>query len=244
METVLKVTDVAKRYKNSRGVQDVSFEVAAGEVFGLIGPNGAGKTTLLKLISGLARPDRGRIELFGHDLATRFEQAMAGVGCIIETADVYAKMTAYGQLRQAARFYPRLPAARIDRVLEQVGLAAYRHERAGGFSLGMKQRLALASALLSGPKLVLLDEPTNGLDVEGMAELRTAICRLADEEGVAFLVSSHLVHDLGLIASRVGIMSEGRMIRTEAVDEGLWGESSLEQYTMAQIRGEREVRFG
>ncbi|MFC3800237.1 ABC transporter ATP-binding protein [Cohnella sp. GCM10012308] len=244
METVLKVSNVGKRFKNGRGVQDVSFEIGSGEVFGLIGPNGAGKTTLLKLIAGLARPDQGRIELFGLDAATQFEQAMSGVGCIIEKAHVYEKLTAYGQLRQAARFYTSLPATGIDQALEQVGLAAYRHEKAGSFSLGMKQRLALAAALLSGPKLVVLDEPTNGLDVQGMAELRTAIRRLSAETGVAFLVSSHLVHDLGLIAGRVGIMSEGRLIRTEAVDEGLWGESSLEQFAMLQIQSDREARLG
>ncbi|MDI4645238.1 ABC transporter ATP-binding protein [Cohnella hashimotonis] len=244
MEAVLKVSNVGKRFKNGRGVQDVSLEIAGGEVFGLIGPNGAGKTTLLKLIAGLARPDRGRIELFGLDAATRFEQAMAGVGCIVETAHVYEKLTAYGQLRQAARFYPSLPDSRIDQALEQVGLSAYRHEKAGSFSLGMKQRLALAAALLSRPRLVVLDEPTNGLDVQGIAELRTAIRSLSAETGVAFLISSHLVHDLGLIAGRVGIMSEGRLIRTEAVDEGLWGESSLEQFSMAQIQSDREARLG
>ncbi|MEK0315815.1 ABC transporter ATP-binding protein [Cohnella sp. 56] len=240
METVLKVKDVSKRYKNNRGVRDVSLELAAGDIFGLIGPNGAGKTTLLKMIAGLLRPDGGTVELFGRPAEERFEQAMSQVGCVIEAAGVYPNLSACDQLRQAARFYPNVARSRIDRVLEQVGLYAYRKEKAGGYSLGMKQRLALAGALLHEPKLVILDEPANGLDMEGMAELREAIRRLAAEDGVAFLLSSHLVNDLGTIATRIGIMSEGSMIRTELVQAELWGPMSLEHYALAQIREDRE----
>jgi len=242
MEALLKLNNATKRFKNNRGVRDVSFEIAAGDVFGLIGPNGAGKTTLLKMIAGLLRPDAGTVELFGRPVPERFEQAMSQLGCVIEAAGVYENMSAYDQLRQAARFYPNVSRSRIDRVLEQVGLLAYRREKAGGYSLGMKQRLALAGALLHEPKLVILDEPANGLDIEGMAELREAIRRLAEEDGVAFLLSSHLVNDLGTIATRIGIMSEGSMIRIESVQAELWGLSSLEHYAMAQIREDREKR--
>ena len=241
MSTVLNLETVSRRYGNGRGVREVSLDIAAGEIYGLIGPNGAGKTTLLKIIVGLLRPDAGTVRLFGFSLAYGFEQAMARVGSLIETADAYEYMNARDNLKLAARFYPDLPKTRIDEALEQVGLAAYRHEKVRGYSLGMKQRLGLASALLANPQFVVLDEPANGLDAPGMAELRQTILQLSRERGVAFLISSHLIHDLGMIADRVGIMKDGLMICQGAVRELLTDGQSLEHYALAQIRGQEEA---
>src|SRR5690606_17846567 len=155
-----------------RGVRDISFEVAKGDIFGFIGPNGAGKTTILKIIMGLIHQDQGSVRILGHNVTEQFEQAIERVGCMIETADAYEYMSAFDNLKLAARFYPELPKSRIDEVLEQVGLTPYKKEKVSGFSFGMKQRLALGSALLSKPELVILDEPTNGLDFEGILDFR------------------------------------------------------------------------
>ncbi|MFC5649488.1 ABC transporter ATP-binding protein [Paenibacillus solisilvae] len=241
MSSLLEVKEITKRYKNGRGVQDVSFDVAKGDIYGFIGPNGAGKTTLLKIITGLIRPDHGSIRLFGHNITDRFEQAMERVGCIIETADAYDYMSSYDNLKLSARFYPDLPKNRIDQVLEQVGLAPYKKERVGGYSLGMKQRLALASALLSNPQLVILDEPTNGLDIEGMVDVRHTIQQLAHEQGITFLISSHMIHDLSMIVNRIGIMNHGSIIRVGNVDELLTGGLTLEQYVISQLQTSKEA---
>lgn len=213
MDPILEVKNVTKRFRNQRGITNMSFTVNTGEIVGLFGQNGAGKTTLLKTITGLCRPDEGTVRLFGYDPQTQFEQAMARVGCVIEAADAYDYMTASQNLRQVARFYPDLPKTRVDEVLEQVGLAPYKHERAKHYSLGMKQRLALAAALLPNPQLVILDEPTNGLDIEGMVELRQTIERLAREEGIAFLVSSHMLSHLEPIVTGLGIIHHGELVR-------------------------------
>lgn len=241
LNPLLQADAVSKRYGNGRGVREASLDLSAGEIYGLIGPNGAGKTTLLKMIVGLLHPDTGSIRLFGHSLDQAFERAMARVGCLIETADAYEYMSAYDNLKLASRFYPDLPKTRIDEALEQVGLAAYRREKVRGYSLGMKQRLGLASALLADPRLVVLDEPANGLDVEGMADVRRTIVQLARERGIAFLVSSHLIHDLGMIADRIGIMKEGRLIRQGAVRELVQDDQTLEQYVLAQLRQQEEA---
>lgn len=236
MGCILQVNEVTKLYKNGRGIQNVSFDISKGDILGLIGPNGAGKTTLLKVITGLIRPSRGSIRIFNHSLEERFEQAMEHVGCIIESADAYDNRSAYHNLKLAARFYPNLPKTRIDQVLELVGLDSYKNERVSGYSLGMKQRLALASALLSNPQLVILDEPTNGLDLEGMIDLRSIIQQLARVQGIAFLISSHMIHDLSLIVTRIGIMLEGSLIHQGNVKELLSDDSTLEQYVVKQIQ--------
>ncbi|WP_231571413.1 ABC transporter ATP-binding protein [Gordoniibacillus kamchatkensis] len=237
----MEVKQVAKLYNNGRGVRNVSFDVAQGDIFGLIGPNGAGKTTLLKMLTGLMRPDRGTIHIFGHSVTERFEQAMERVGCIVETADAYDYMSAYDNLKLSARFYPDLPRSRIGQALEQVGLAQYANERVGGYSLGMKQRLALASALLSNPRMVVLDEPTNGLDIEGMVDIRNTIRRLAQEHEITFLISSHMIHDLSLIANRVGIMNKGSLIRLGEANEWLRDGMTLEQYVVTHLQASKEA---
>lgn len=236
METLLEAQGVSKRFGNGRGIGKVSLSVKAGDIVGLFGQNGAGKTTLLKAITGLCRPDEGTIRLFGSDLNTHYEQAMTRVGCVIEAADAYEYMTGRQNLRQAARYYPGLPASRIDDVLEMTGLAPYQDERAKHYSLGMKQRLALAAALLPDPKLVILDEPTNGLDIEGMVELRQTIARLAREEGIAFLISSHMLSHLEPIVTTVGILHVGELIRFGRRFEIVPPDVSLEDYYLDAIQ--------
>ncbi|WP_274650883.1 ABC transporter ATP-binding protein [Paenibacillus humicola] len=236
MSVILEINRMTKLYKKGRGVRDVSFEIAEGEVFGFVGPNGAGKTTLLKIATGLLRPDQGIVRIGGYDLAEHFERAMALTGCIIESAEAYEYMSAYDNLKLAARYYPDLPKTRIDQALEEAGLSRYKKERVSGFSLGMKQRLALASALLSHPRLVILDEPTNGLDVEGMADVRNTIARLARDRGIAFLVSSHQIHDLGMIAGRIGILNNGSLVKLARPEEWLSEGKTPEQFVLPYVQ--------
>lgn len=240
MEILLEVNKLSKRFRNGRGIQEVSFALRRGDVYGMFGPNGAGKTTVMKLIAGLLTPDSGTIRLFGHDPHTRFAQAVSRVGMLIETAEAYDYMSAYQNLRQAARLYPCLPAARIDEVLELVGLELYKWEKVKGFSLGMKQRLGIASALLSRPELLILDEPTNGLDLEGMVEMRELMRRLAASENIAILLSSHMLGEMEQLCSRVGILHQGSLVREGAAGELFGGAApSLEQVFLDAINEQR-----
>jgi ABC-type multidrug transport system ATPase subunit len=240
LDSILEVNEVTKLFTNGRGVRNVSFAVSKGDIFGFIGPNGAGKTTVLKIIMGLTRADQGHVRIFGHNLTDRFEQAMQHVGCMIETADAYEYMSAYDNLKLSARFYPDLPKTRIEQVLEQVSLAPYKNERVSGYSLGMKQRLGLASALLSNPQLVILDEPTNGLDIEGMVDIRNTIQQLAHEQGITFLISSHMIHDLSMIVNRIGIMYSGNLIHVVELNQLLKEGKTLEQYVVTQFQTPKE----
>ncbi|MFM1651608.1 ABC transporter ATP-binding protein [Brevibacillus sp. B_LB10_24] len=241
MEAVLQVRELTKQYKNGRGVKQVSFDVRRGEIFGLFGPNGAGKTTVLKIITGLCAADEGSVTLFGCRIDEHFEKAMKRVGCIIETAEAYEYLSACDNLKLAARFYPELPKTRIEEALEWVGLRPYRHEKVGRYSLGMKQRLALARALLIEPELVILDEPTNGLDIEGMVDVRNLILRLSREQGTTFLISSHMIHEMEQICTRIGILYEGKLIRQGEVPKVLDGQPTLEQAYMSAIQTAKET---
>jgi len=242
MDKVLEVRDLTKIYpKKNRGVKGISFDIFKGDIYGLLGPNGAGKTTIIKTITGLCRADRGQVKIMGFDVSRQFEQAMAKVGCIIETADAYEYLSGYKNLELAIRFYPNLDQKRIDEVLEIVGLKPYKNEPVQHYSLGMKQRLALASALLSHPELVMLDEPMNGLDIEGMVDIRKMIVELAREQQATFLISSHLAYEMELTCNRVGIINNGRLIREGIVSELLIEYSSLEEFFIQQVKDGREA---
>ncbi|QGQ95491.1 ATP-binding cassette domain-containing protein [Paenibacillus psychroresistens] len=241
MEYVIEVSGLTKKYSNNRGIENMSFNVAKGEIYGFFGPNGSGKTTLMKILTGLCKADKGQALLFGYDISSQFELAMAQVGCLIETADAYTYMSGYQNLVLAARFYPSLPRKRVDEVLELVGLAPFAKEKVGHYSLGMKQRLGLASALLSSPQLVILDEPTNGMDIEGMVDVRETIIQLAREQGITFFISSHLIREMELMCSRIGIVNQGKFLKEASRSDLLESpHESLEQYFLAQIAEERE----
>jgi ABC-type multidrug transport system, ATPase component len=239
MERVLEVTGLTKLYRNNRGVRDISFHINRGDIYGLLGPNGAGKTTLMKTIAGLCRAQAGEIKIFGFNIKNEFEQALGRVGCIIETAAAYDYMSAYKNLEIASRFYDGIGIERIDEVLDVVGLASYKQEKVGAFSLGMKQRLGIAAAILSRPEFVILDEPTNGLDIEGMADVRKMIIRMAQDNGITFFVSSHLAHEMELMCNRVGILNNGSIIMEGTVADILQNHASLEDFFIEQARNVR-----
>jgi ABC-2 type transport system ATP-binding protein len=236
LEKVLEVKELTKLYGNGRGVKNISFEVFRGEVFGFLGPNGAGKTTVMKAITGLGSFQTGEINILGHDLKLQLETALKKVGCIIETADVYEYLSAYKNLKFISRFHKDVTETDIDEILEVVNLTKYKREKASKFSLGMKQRLALAIALLSKPELVILDEPTNGLDIEGTVQMRNLIIDLANKKNITFFISSHLVHEVELMCDKVAIIHEGQLVNSgEAIENIKTKFNSLEDFYMHEI---------
>ncbi|OCT11196.1 ABC transporter [Paenibacillus pectinilyticus] len=239
MKNVVELRNVTKIFKNQRGIHEVNMTVQRGDIYGFFGPNGAGKTTVMKIMTGLTQAKQGEMKLFGYDVKTQYEQAMAKVGVLIETAEAYTYMSGRRNLEQAARLYPGVGKQRIDEVLEIVDLTPFQHEKVGGYSLGMKQRLGLAAAMLSKPELLILDEPTNGLDIEGMVHIREIILKLAREEQITFLISSHLIHEMELMCNRIGIIHQGRLVREGLVSELIQGSPSLEA---AYLREIKEVR--
>jgi ABC-2 type transport system ATP-binding protein len=215
----IRTFDLTKRFRNLTAVDGVNFEVQRGEVFGFLGPNGAGKTTTIAILLGLVHPSTGSAEVLGYDVRRGLGRALRRVGAIVETPAFYPYMTGEDNLRVFARVTSGTAERRIPAVLEQVGLKGREKDKAGTYSLGMRQRLGLAAALVGDPELLILDEPTNGLDPAGMQEMRALIRRLADEEGRTVFLSSHLLHEVEQVCDRVLILNRGRVIAQGRVDE-------------------------
>lgn len=235
MMKAMEITGLTKVYSNGRGISDLNLEVDQGDVFGFLGPNGAGKTTAMKMMAGLIKPDRGDVKIFGASIFEDYVQAIKDVGCIIETAESYPYLTANENLKLFARYYPGVDQKRIDECLEITGMLKYKHEKSKKFSLGMKQRLGVAAAILSRPKLLILDEPLNGLDVEGMLDMRKLIKRLSQEEGTTFFISSHLIHDVELTCTRIGVVYGGKLVNVEYTKNILSNYASLENYFVSEV---------
>lgn len=235
MDKAIEIINLNKRYSNGRGIVDLNLTVDEGDIFGFLGPNGAGKTTAMKVMAGLMRPDSGEVKIFGKSVQHEYVEAMQHVGCIIETAESYPYLTAYENLKLFARYYPDVDDRRIEECLEITGILPYKHEKARKFSLGMKQRLGVAAAILSRPKVLILDEPLNGLDVEGMLDMRKLIKRLNEEEGTTFFISSHLIHDVELTCTRVGIIYGGKLVDVQYTQEILANYASLENYFVSEV---------
>ncbi len=235
MEVVLEINNLNKIYKNGLGIRGINLNICKGDIFGLLGANGAGKTTTMKVITGLMRADSGDVKIFGYNINTQYEKAMKNVGCIIDTPESYPYLTAYENLKQISRYYDYIDNIRIDEVLEMVGIFKYKNEKIKNFSLGMKQRLGIAGAILSNPKLVILDEPLNGLDVDGMVAMRNLIRKLSDEEGTTFLISSHLINDVELTCNRVGVIFNGKIINEDYTANILRDYSTLENYFISEV---------
>ena len=214
---ILVADGLTKKIGEKVIVAGVSFEIAPGEVFGFLGPNGAGKTTTIRMLVGLIRPTTGRVTICGHDVQREFEQAMQHVGCIVETPDLYRFMSGRENLEHFARMRRGVGDADIHRVAELVMLTHRLEDKVRTYSLGMRQRLGIAIALLSRPKLLILDEPANGLDPAGIREMRNLLRRLSSEEGLAVFVSSHLLAEVELMCDRVAIIHRGTILETSPV---------------------------
>lgn len=241
MESVVKLTGVTKEFRNGSGISGISLEIQKGDVYGLLGPNGAGKTTLLKVITGLISPSFGSISLLGHDLELSSSSSMRKVGCMIESADFYDYLTPVQYLKLTASFYPNIRPERITEVLETVGLASFAKEKIRHFSTGMKQKLAMSASIIHSPALVIWDEPTNGLDIEGVVHFRALVKELSVNQGITFLISSHMIHELEQLCNRVGILNQGVLIREGEVQELLTDSLSLEEFYITELKRGKEV---
>ncbi|MBK1811282.1 ABC transporter ATP-binding protein [Clostridium sp. YIM B02505] len=216
---VVQLLHVTKKVGRKNIVEDLSFNIPAGEVFGFLGPNGAGKTTTIRMMVGLIEISQGDILIKGQSITKDFKKAIENVGAIVENPDLYKYLTGYQNLKHYARMVPGVTKARINEMMEIVGLKDRIHDKVATYSLGMRQRLGIAQALLHRPSLLILDEPTNGLDPSGIHELRNYLKKLANEEGVAVLVSSHLLSEMELMCDRVGILQNGKLVRIQSIQD-------------------------
>ncbi|CDM70454.1 putative ABC transporter ATP-binding protein [Clostridium bornimense] len=219
MSTVLELKNVSKTIGKKKIIDNISFSIKPGEIFGFLGPNGAGKTTTIKMITGLINIGEGDIFICGKNIKEDFESAMSNVGGIIENPEMYGYMSGRKNLKIYARMHGNISENRIDEVIKMVKLENRIDEKVKRYSLGMRQRLGLAQAMLHNPKLLILDEPTNGLDPMGIKELRDNLRNLAETEGVSVLVSSHLLSEMELMCDRFGIIDGGKIIDIKTLNE-------------------------
>lgn len=217
MTAILRTEGLTRHFGRLRAVEDVDLEVEEGDIYGFLGLNGAGKSTTIRLILRLIRPTRGRVSVFGRDTRTDFIEIMKQVGSLVELPAYYPYLSACKNLEVLRLATGGIPPSRIEEVLQLVGLGGRMHDRVGTYSQGMRQRLGIALALLPRPRLVILDEPTNGLDPHGINHVRGVIQDLNRREGVTFLISSHLLHEVEITCNRVGIIKEGRLVLQDTV---------------------------
>jgi len=216
---LLETHGLVHSFSNDEVVLDgISLCVDEGSIYGFLGPNGAGKTTTLRLILGLLKKQHGSITIFGEDFQKNRVAALRKIGSLIESPSIYSHLTAVENLRLLQKIY-QCPKDRIPEVLELVGLANTGRKKAGEFSLGMKQRLSIAVAMLNSPSLLILDEPTNGLDPNGIIEIRELLRRLNEENGITIVISSHLLSEIDKLVSHIGIINKGRMMFQGTLEE-------------------------
>ena len=212
MNKIIQTNGLTKRYGDFYSVQNLNIAVTEGNIYGFLGPNGAGKSTTLKMLLGLVHPTQGEINIFGKRFTTKSRiEILKDIGSLIESPSYYGHLTARENLKIYSTILD-LPKGNIDKVLKIVRLDGQENKKTSAYSLGMKQRLGLASALLSFPKLLILDEPTNGLDPAGIQEMRELICSLPEKYGMTVIVSSHLLSEIDQIVNDIGIIANGKML--------------------------------
>ena len=211
-EIILKCENLKKKFGKKEILKGVSLEANAGDILGFIGPNGAGKTTTIKLILGLQSITSGSVKINGYDIEKDFTQAIKKVGTIVESPDLYMYMSGYENLKIIANLYDGINKERIDEVIKLVGLENRIKDKVSKYSLGMRQRLGIAQAILHKPNLLVLDEPTNGLDPEGIKQVKDLIVKLAKEEKMAVLISSHNLLELESFCTKVTIIKNGELV--------------------------------
>lgn len=218
-QLVLKCNHLHKKIGKKEILKNVSVELYEGDILGFIGPNGAGKTTTIKLILGLQSITQGNVKINGHDIEKDFTNAIQRVGTIVENPDLYMYLSGYENLKLISNLYKGIDKKRIDEVVRLVGLEKRIHDKVSKYSLGMRQRLGIAQAILHKPNLLILDEPTNGLDPEGIKEMRELLVKLAKEEKMAIFISSHNLAELDTFCNKVCIIKNGTIIETSGIDE-------------------------
>lgn len=224
METIVELKDVTKVIKGRTIIDKISFQVNKGEVFGFLGPNGAGKTTTIRMIVGLMGITSGDITIGGSSITSHFEDAVRHVGAIVENPEMYKFLSGYQNLVHYARMTKGVTKEKIAEVVELVGLTARINDKVKTYSLGMRQRLGLAQCLLHDPEVLILDEPTNGLDPAGIREIRDYIRLLAREKNMAVIVSSHLLSEMEMMCDRIGIIQNGRLVDVQLVQDFVHGQ--------------------
>ena len=243
MTTAIKIEHLTKYFGKRKILDDLSLETYTGEVFGFLGPNGAGKTTTIKLIVGLLTIEEGSIFICGHDVSKEFEPALSYVGGIVENPEMYRYMTGMQNLRHYANMRSGVTKERINEVVELVGLSNRIHDKVGKYSLGMRQRLGVAQALLHHPKVLILDEPTNGLDPGGIKHLRDILKNIAHKEDVCVFVSSHMMSEMEMMCDRVGIILNGKLVDVKTVEEMIQSvDTSISTYTFC-VNNATEARL-
>ncbi|MFP5108838.1 ABC transporter ATP-binding protein [Neobacillus sp. C211] len=254
-EPIISLSHVTKRIGRTTIIDDLTFDVPQGEIFGFLGPNGAGKTTTIRMIVGLMSITKGQILIKGKNIKTEFEQAIRHVGAIVESPEMYKYLSGYHNLVHYARMVPGVTKERIDEVVSLVKLENRIHDKVKKYSLGMRQRLGVAQALLHRPSLLILDEPTNGLDPAGIRELRDYLRHLTRTEGITVIVSSHLLSEMELMCDRVAILQQGKLVHVMPVQHFTQGNDQAQMYliqaqpaeqalvTMRQMDGVQEVKL-
>ena len=217
--TILKCENLNKLIGKKQILKDVSFEVESGDILGFIGPNGAGKTTTIKLILGLQSISSGSVQINGFDVKKNFEKAIEKVGAIVENPDLYMYLSGYENLKLIANLYKTVSKSRIDEVVKLVGLENRIKDKVSKYSLGMRQRLGIAQAILHKPNLLILDEPTNGLDPEGIKDMRELLINLATKEHMGILISSHNLAELENFCNKVCIIKNGSVVETNSISD-------------------------
>jgi lantibiotic transport system ATP-binding protein len=208
---IVKTENLVKNFNNVNSVDNVNLKVREGEVYGFLGPNGAGKSTTIKMILGLIKPTSGEISVFGKSIRNNREEILKDIGALVESPSYYGHLTAYENLDILRRVL-RINKEEIEKKLKLVNLWDARNKKVREFSLGMKQRLGIAQALMGDPKLLILDEPTNGLDPAGIIEIRNLIKYLAKEEKITIIISSHILSEIELVATEVAVINKGKLL--------------------------------
>ncbi len=219
MEHILEVKNVSKMYGTKYVLKNININISKGEIFGFIGPNGAGKSTLMRIITGMTTPSDGQVFICGHSVQKDFEKAINNIGATIENTNLYGYMTAKQNLTYFASLYPNISKDRVIDTLEIVGLKDRMNEPVKNYSLGMRQKLGLAQAMLHEPQLLVLDEPTNGLDAESVIKLRQILRKLVAEKNIAILLSSHNLSEVEQLCDTVAFVDHGSIIETRTMNK-------------------------
>lgn len=239
-KVVLECNNLYKKFGKKEIIKNVSTTLESGDILGFIGPNGAGKTTTIKLILGLQKIDKGTVKINGYDITTDFEKAIEKVGAIVENPDLYMYLSGYKNLKMIARMYKNVDTARINEVVKLVGLQERINDKVSKYSLGMRQRLGIAQAILHRPNILILDEPTNGLDPEGIRELRELMQKLAKEEQMAILISSHNLAELDSFCTKICIIKNGEVIETKEINQ--LKEEAKMNYTIFKVSDTNKIK--
>jgi ABC-2 type transport system ATP-binding protein len=219
MKNILEIENVSKNIGTRKILNNISLEVKEGEIYGFVGPNGAGKTTLIKVMLGLYKSKTGTIKIDGYDIKKDFEKAMEAVGAIIENPEMYNYMSGKDNLKLMIRMSKNPPKEYQDEIIKSVKLENRINNKVRTYSLGMRQRLGIAQALISKPKILILDEPTNGLDPLGIKELRELLKKISKEQNIAVFISSHILSEIELICDKIAIIDNGSIIEVKELKE-------------------------